>query len=179
MDGHIVRASRTEDAAIAAVVINFYGKPWYEAESLASEIYNLADEEQRQNFNSCLFSGAKEKLQELRTAGFLLRITTNGQQSISIELLKLMNVYELFTVVEGSDNFKDPKPSPDLLLYASKLCGIPINDVIYIGDQPVDSMAAKAAGINTVIIIGKSHYLRELKIQEVLIPSITEIHIIP
>jgi HAD superfamily hydrolase (TIGR01549 family) len=53
---------------------------------------------------------------------------------------------ELFVVSLAYDDYPHPKPAPDPLLTACNRLGLWPNEVVYVGDAPVDLECAEAAG---------------------------------
>lgn len=153
MDGPIARAARREDAAVAAASLCVHGHPWHEAKTIADEAYSAADAEQLEKYRTSLFPGAVESLVELMAGGVLLGVATNGQRSVSVDLLRQVGVLELFSVVSGSDEVKEPKPAPDLLLHACRVLSVPPDRAAYVGDQPTDAVASIAAGFGATMIV--------------------------
>ena len=154
INGAIAKASRREDLAIAAAAIYTTGIPWHEARKLAEQAYAVADIIQLRDYIPRLFPGTEAGLRRVKKAGFSLGIATNGPTSITEELLKILNIRDLFDVVAGSEDTPNPKPSPDLLLVACKRVGVNPSDALYVGDQPVDAEATEAAGFAASIIVG-------------------------
>jgi phosphoglycolate phosphatase len=154
MTGAIAKASRREDMAIAAAAIYTTGRGWHEARKLAEQAYADADAAQMRDYTPRLFPGAEVGLRRVKEAGFSLGIATNGPGAITDELLRTLNIRDLFGVVVGSEETQNPKPAPDLLLVACRKAGVSPSDTVYVGDQPVDGEAAEAAGFLASVIIG-------------------------
>ncbi len=179
MNGPIARASRREDMAVAAAAICFHGLSWYNAKKIAEEAYAEADAIQLKTYQPRLFSGTEESLLAMKKSGWVLGVATNGEKSVSLDLINLTGVLNLFETVTGADEVKDPKPSPELLLHAAAENRISPKDCIYVGDQPVDAEAAEAAGFHAIITIGDVPYLKTARITEINVKSISEIYATP
>jgi len=179
MDGPIARASRREDMAVAAAAICFHGLPWYNARQIAKEAYAEADATQLKTYKPRLFPGTEERLLEMKNNGWVLGVATNGEKRVSLDLINLIGVQNLFKTVTGADEVKDPKPSPELLLYAAAENGVSPKDCIYVGDQPVDAEAAEAAGFRAIITINDATYLKTPRITEISTKGISEIRVTP
>ncbi|MCX6649509.1 MAG: HAD-IA family hydrolase [Candidatus Bathyarchaeota archaeon] len=156
MSGPIAKAARREDMAIAAAAIYRAGRGWHEARALAETAYADADAIQMRDYTPKLFPGVENSLRRLKAAGFTLGIATNGSNRITCELLGILGIQGLFSVVVGSEDASNPKPAPDLLLTACGKAKMPPSGTIYVGDQPVDAEAAKAAGFIGSIIVGRA-----------------------
>ena len=145
--GPISKAPRRDDLAIAAGALYLDGYNWYRARELAEKYYGLADEDQKKLFKPRLYEGAKDKLRELKEAGFRLGIATNGVTEITEEMLEGLDIRDLFEVVVGADLVENSKPAPDMILYACKIVDVAPTDCMYVGDQPTDIKAAQTAKV--------------------------------
>lgn len=143
--GPISKAPRRDDLAIAAGALYLDGHGWYEARALAEKIYANADEEQRKDYKPRLFEGTLDKLRELKDAGFILGIATNGVTKLTEDILDRLGMRDLFSVVVGADLVEKSKPAPDMILEACEISGHQATECMYVGDQPTDMEAANNA----------------------------------
>ncbi len=88
---------------------------------------------------------ALEVLTELRPAHRLAIATNRGPDMHALVRHFEFDRY-LDTVVTAAD-VEHPKPYPDMLLLAAERMGLPAEDVLFVGDTPVDEEAAEAAGM--------------------------------
>ncbi|MBW1800383.1 MAG: HAD family hydrolase [Deltaproteobacteria bacterium] len=97
--------------------------------------------------------GAEACLQLLKQKGIRLGILTrNSRPSVNLVLGKFQNM--------GTDDFSAiitrdealPKPHPDGVLKAAEIMGIPIPELLVVGDFRYDIMAGKAAGATTALL---------------------------
>ena len=65
-------------------------------------------------------------------------------------MLRLTSLERYFTVVVGGDQVGRPKPNPDLPLFAAKALQMKPVNCVAVGDNPVDLLAGRAAGMATV-----------------------------
>ena len=95
------------------------------------------------------FKNIPEMLKELKNTGFQLFIATNKRVSPTHKILKKLNWYGLFEAVVCIDslNLKNLKKS-DLINHIVKKRGLLKSNIYYIGDQKVDSVAAREAEVN-------------------------------
>ena len=145
--GPISKAPRRDDLSLAAGALYLEGINWFEARALADEIYEKADVEQRKKFKPKLYEGTREKLRELRDAGYELGIATNGVTSITEELMDDLGLLDFFSVIVGADLVENSKPAPDMIIYACNAIGHQAADCMYVGDQLSDMKAAKGAAV--------------------------------
>ena len=151
--GPISKAPRRDDLAIAGGALYLDGNNWYDARELAERIYEAADKMQAAIFIPVFYDGVKEKLRELKDAGFELGIATNGVTGITKTMLEGLGLGELFSLIVGADMVEKSKPAPDMIILACKKAGVMAKDMVYVGDQPTDIRAAKTAGANAYVAV--------------------------
>ena len=165
-NGPLSKAPRKEDVIVATTAIWQDGLNWFKAKEVASEAYTAADVEQSRSFKSRLIQGAPEALMEMRRAGILLGIATNGSGKMAREIMALNGVEELFDVYTGADEVAEGKPEPDMILEACRRAGVEPGDSVYVGDELVDAVAGKAAGVAGVVMVNRgpdvSEYTRHV-----------------
>ncbi len=110
-----------------------------------------------------LFSGMKQLLRELHATNWQWGVVTNKPRQYFAPIAEMMSLdtnpdIELpfdapplaAALVAGDDCVK-AKPSPESLLLAAQIAGIPPENCIYIGDDVRDAMAAQAAGMPFIL----------------------------
>ena len=161
MNGPLSKAPRREDLAIASTAIYLNGKIWNDAKAMATKVYGLADEIMKEIYQPKLFDNVDEALSELKLNGFMLGVATNGDSKISAELLGSTGVDSLFDYVVGADMVNNAKPSPEMILKACDSLGIAPSETVYVGDQPTDIQAGRAAKVGFIIAVGDKTLLDE------------------
>lgn len=154
-NGPLSKAPRKEDLIVATTAIWLNGLNWFEAKELAAKVYAAADEEQSRSFKSRLIHGIPEALKEMCKAGLLLGIATNGSGKTAREIMTLNGVENLFDVYIGADEVAEGKPKPDMILEACRRAGVDPGESVYVGDELVDAVAGKAAGVAEVILVNR------------------------
>ena len=91
--------------------------------------------------------GAIELLKTLAEQGVIVMVVTSNSSCTVARWLQLFAVSDLVRVVIGRDSLLALKPSPEMVLRALKLAGIPASDAIFVGDSEADLGAARAAGV--------------------------------
>jgi phosphoglycolate phosphatase len=175
-NGPISKAPRREDLALAAGALYLDGYNWHDARKISEKIYNKADEVQRKTFKPHLYDGVEAKLRDLKKAGFILGVATNGSTNITEELLSDLGIIELFNVVVGADLVEKSKPAPDMILLACEKTRNKTSECIYVGDQPMDIEAAHKAQV--MISVGVGHINLAKKGAGEALKSLNEIQII-
>ena len=161
MNGPLSKAPRREDLAIASTAIYLNGKTWNDAKTMATKIYRQADETMKEIYKPALFDNNDDTLNELKSTGFMLGVATNGDSKISAELLESIGVNSLFDVVIGADMVNDAKPSPEMIIKACESLEIAPSETVYVGDQPTDIQAGRAAEVGFIIAVGDKTLLDE------------------
>lgn len=98
------------------------------------------------------FPETREVLEELVRRGAHIGIVS-GKKRYKIE--RLMGDWGMGDIPEfivGFDDTERHKPHPDPIQKALDFFGIPLNNVLYVGDSPNDPAAAKAAGIDCAVV---------------------------
>lgn len=92
------------------------------------------------------YGGVIDGLEALRAAGFRLGCITNKAARFTKPLLEGSGLAKYFEIVISGDTLPEKKPHPLPLLYAAKFFGVPIEQLLLIGDSLNDALAARAAG---------------------------------
>jgi phosphoglycolate phosphatase len=92
------------------------------------------------------FDGVIEGLEAMKAAGFKLGCITNKVARYTEPLLKGIGLAKYFEIVLSGDTLPEKKPHPMPLLHAAQFFGVPIEQLLLIGDSLNDTVAARAAG---------------------------------
>jgi len=141
--------SRPEEETISYIGMPIYDHlhsiyPGQEAEITATYMeYNLSRFER----GIAIFTGIFDVLKELHKNGVTLAVITSRKKQTTKIALELFNIFEYFTYIITSEDTKRHKPNGDPLIKAMEDAGIKNpNEVLYVGDSPVDILCAKDAG---------------------------------
>jgi len=96
------------------------------------------------------FSNAKEMLIHLKSKGYRLGLLTSEGKDIALDELKLLGLHDEFDSIYTYDDLSKPKPSGQGLMLMMKKHGLKTHEVIYVGDQISDALAAKDAHVYSV-----------------------------
>jgi phosphoglycolate phosphatase len=94
-----------------------------------------------------LHADAASALPALRDAGVALGVCTNKDTGLSWQVLAAVGLGDVVAVVRGRDATEHPKPDPRHLLETVAELGARPEDVVYVGDNPVDVAVARGAGV--------------------------------
>lgn len=67
-----------------------------------------------------------------------------------MQILVRFEITDMFSVIIGGDDAKNPKPAPDGLILACEILGIDKKSAVYIGDSMVDANTACNAEIDFI-----------------------------
>ena len=92
------------------------------------------------------FAGVISTLEILRECGFKLACVTNKPARFTEPLLEGMALTRYLDLVISGDSLLRNKPDPLPLLHTARAFGIEPAQLLMVGDSPVDTQAARAAG---------------------------------
>lgn len=95
-------------------------------------------------------AGAPELLAGLRARGVRLGVATGKTHERACQVLEATGLLPLLDDVAGSDEVEHGKPEPDLVQLAVRRLGVTADDVIMVGDSPLDLEAGRRAGTRVV-----------------------------
>ncbi|GGE56709.1 MAG TPA: phosphoglycolate phosphatase [Paenalcaligenes hominis] len=101
---------------------------------------------------SKVFPGVTEGLDRFQQAGCRLAVVTNKPMQFVPDLLRLMHLDHYFDLLVGGDTCAEKKPHPMPFLYACEKLGVSPADALVIGDSGNDSIAARQAGIDVLLV---------------------------
>lgn len=99
-----------------------------------------------------LYPGIVEILRGLRAGGARLAVCTNKFEALSIDILRRLEVLQLFDCVAGADTFATRKPDPGHLLGTLARIGAAAADAAMIGDSMHDVETARRAEVKVVAV---------------------------
>jgi phosphoglycolate phosphatase len=92
------------------------------------------------------FPGVINGLDAMKAAGFRLGCITNKVARYTEPLLEGVGLAKYFDIVLSGDSLPEKKPHPMPLLHSAQFFGVPIEQLLLIGDSLNDAVAARAAG---------------------------------
>lgn len=99
------------------------------------------------------FDGIEAMLAELEAAGCIWGIVTNKPEYLAQLLLPLLGWETRCAVLIGGDTLPKRKPDPLQLVVAAERIGVDPADCVYVGDDERDIVAARAAGMASVVAL--------------------------
>jgi phosphoglycolate phosphatase len=98
-----------------------------------------------------LFPGVAELLDSLDANDIPWGIVTNKPGNLAEPLVQKLNIAFRAVCMVSGDSLSRRKPDPDQLHHAAAMLGISEQDTVYMGDDPRDVQAGKAAGMKTAV----------------------------
>jgi phosphoglycolate phosphatase len=99
------------------------------------------------------FDGIEAMLAALEANGSTWGIVTNKPEYLAKKLMPLLGWQTRCAVLVGGDTLPVRKPDPLPLLHAAQVIGVPAEACAYVGDDERDIVAARAAGMPSVVAL--------------------------
>lgn len=100
-----------------------------------------------------IFIGIYDMIKHLYEKGIALGVVTSKRRELAVRGLKLFNLYDYFLFVNGAEESLRHKPNGEPLINAMKAAGVDNkDDVLYVGDSPLDILCAKDAGVKSAAV---------------------------
>jgi phosphoglycolate phosphatase len=99
------------------------------------------------------FDGVERMLAALEANATPWGIVTNKPEYLARKLMPLLGWESRCAVLIGGDTLAVRKPDPLPLLHAAESIGIMASDCVYVGDDERDILAARAAGMPSVVAL--------------------------
>ncbi len=103
--------------------------------------------------HSAPFDGVEAMLAALEAAGTRWGIVTNKPAYLAARILPQLGWQDRCGVLVGGDSLPERKPHPLPLLHAADAIGLAPSACIYVGDDARDIVAARAAGMRSVVAL--------------------------
>lgn len=96
---------------------------------------------------SHLYDSVSETLTRLREGGLACCIVTNKETRFTQRVLEAHGLSDVFEVVISGDTLPTKKPDPAGIEQCIRVCDVPRDAVLFVGDSLTDVRAARAAGV--------------------------------
>lgn len=118
----------------------------------AIDLFNKHYHHHLEDSISVLFDGVEDGLKIFQQAGCQLAVVTNKPIEFVPQLLEQVGIKDYFEILVGGDTCAQKKPHPMPFLYACEQLGVDPHHALVIGDSGNDSIAARQAGIDVLIV---------------------------
>lgn len=98
-----------------------------------------------------LYEGILELLEEFNGI-YRYTIATNANKQSAMSMIEHLKIDHFFELVVGADCVKNSKPHPDMIKKVVDDLGLERDKTIVIGDSKKDMMAAKSAGVESILV---------------------------
>ena len=98
------------------------------------------------------FDKAKETLMNLNKMGIKVVLGTSKFLSSALPSLKFCNLLENFDRLYTLNDVHEPKPEPEIVFKAMEEFNLNANEVMMVGDMPLDILCGKNAGVFSVAL---------------------------
>lgn len=115
--------------------------------------------------------GAIELLTEIRTAGLKIAIGSASKNARSV--IEKLGLVSYVDAIADGNSVQQPKPAPDVFLYAAKLIGLEPAQCVVVEDAAVGVEAAISAGMLTVGL----GPIDRFKAANIILPNLTGVHL--
>lgn len=159
--GGLGLATPTQSIIDAAYGQVSQGRNQSDFDSLRRRFYEILDGFELASVQSTsAIPGAFDSLTYLKSKGVRLAVLTNSGRKAAASALSNAGLEGFFEFVLTRDDTDSMKPRPDGLKKGASLLGLPPGSIFYVGDSPLDVLAAKSAGLR-VISVATGNYSEE------------------
>lgn len=109
--------------------------------------------ETRKKFKVDAIDGSIDLLNFLKSKNFNLGIVTTTGRELTEQILKDLNIQNLFEAIVTGTDVSHLKPHPEPILKAIEILNLDRDNCIMVGDHPNDIIAANSAGIKSTAIL--------------------------
>lgn len=99
-----------------------------------------------------LYPNVIKTLTSLKEQGYILGVVTSKFYNSAKITLDSFNLTPFFEVIVSLNDVKNPKPDPEGILLAADKLKVSLDNIIYIGDNYSDFLAAKNAGVKVGLV---------------------------
>lgn len=96
---------------------------------------------------TAVLPGVLEALEQLRTEGIYMGVTTSKSRPAAEMLLARLGIDHYFDWCIGPEDVRNPKPHPEPVYKSLERFGVPAGAMAFVGDTAFDLRAAQAAGV--------------------------------
>lgn len=112
---------------------------------------------------SALLDGVGTTLERLRELGVTMVVCTNKPTGFSLRIVEHLGIAKMFDGVAGPDAAGARKPDARHVRFALGLARERNGGALFVGDMPIDVLAARAAGIDVAVLPTGSSSVDELR----------------
>ncbi len=152
---HHFGETRPEEETISYIgmpLINHLKSIYPGKEEELAKTYREYNDRKHDNYVA-IFLGIYHLIKTLREKGIVLGVVTSKRRELAVRGLKLFNLMDYFAFVNGSEASQKHKPDGEPLLKAMEIINAQNKEeVLYVGDSPLDILCAKNAGVRSAAV---------------------------
>jgi HAD superfamily hydrolase (TIGR01509 family) len=154
----------------------------FEERNIRADPYELAEKSRRRFLQIVrgkirLLPGAKDLIDQLRSAGIKLGIVSSSQRKVIELVLDETNLEGVFDVIIAQEDVKHLKPSSEAYLLASRRLGLRSEDCVAIEDSSHGIISAKSAGMKCIAIANPNFPVSNYKEADLVVIGLHEIEL--
>lgn len=121
--------------------------------------------------------GAVKAISLLRERGYRLAVLTRGHKAYAVKALEKTGMLRYFDLVLGREDTPRPKPYAEALQHTAELMGISLDDILLVGDHPIDSTCAENACVSFIAVLtGPTKEIAWIKLgQDTILNSVKDL----
>lgn len=152
---HHFGETRPEEETISYIgmpLINHLKSIYPGKEEELAKTYREYNDRKHDNYVA-IFLGIYHLIKTLHEKGIVLGVVTSKRRELAVRGLKLFNLMDYFAFVNGSEASQKHKPDGEPLLKAMEIINAQSKEeVLYVGDSPLDILCAKNAGVRSAAV---------------------------
>jgi phosphoglycolate phosphatase len=136
----------------------------------------MTDVELKHVSKARLIDGVIQSLNRLRRAGIRIGVLTRSCRKYTDQTLKATGLSTFVDEVATRDDSNTPKPDPSQVHTLLKRMHVGPDQVVMVGDHPIDALCAKNAGVSFVgVLTGRLRSEQPKQFAEKVLPSVKEL----
>ncbi len=152
---HHFGETRPEEETISYIgmpLINHLKSIYPGKEEELAKTYREYNDKKHDNYVA-IFLGIYHLIKALHEKGIVMGVVTSKRRELAVRGLKLFNLMDYFAFVNGSEASQKHKPEGEPLLKAMEIINAQNKEeVLYVGDSPLDILCAKNAGVRSAAV---------------------------
>lgn len=112
---------------------------------------------------SVLLDDVEATLEKLAESGVAMAVCTNKPTPFSERILAHLGVARYFAAIVGPDRAGARKPDPHHVLFTLQQLALPREQALFVGDMPIDVLAARESGLSVAVIATGSSPIEALR----------------
>lgn len=164
----------TTDAFLMDLVLENYGRDFRDDRDFPAEVAAIEERMLREE-GFPQMPGAREMLERLYRAGYLLAVASSSPLSRIERAMDYIGARQYFKILNTAENVARSKPAPDVYLDTAEKLGVAPKECIVLEDSENGSVAADLAGMVCIGLRNPDSGDQNLERTKVIIHSLGEL----